>query len=103
VDVAARVLGGEQQHLRGQLVGEHVVDLAAEEDDPLPQQPLVDRVVQGGSAHRSVPLRWWTGHRQPIAGSQEWREGMASFRYPRISCAVRERHWTIPRSGTVVS
>src|SRR6201996_9427331 len=44
VDVALRVLGGEQQHLSGDPVRDVVVDLLAEEDDAVPQQPLEQQV-----------------------------------------------------------
>src|SRR5439155_24321591 len=61
VDVALGVLGGQQQHLRGQLVGDDVVDLAAEEDDPLAQQALVDGVTEvhhpPGAAHHRRACR----------------------------------------------
>ena len=54
-DVLLRVLGGQQQQLRGDPVGDVVVDLLAEHDDPLPQQPLVHRVVQGHRRRRGAP------------------------------------------------
>ena len=38
------ILGGQQQNLRAQPVGDVVVDLGAQEDDALGQQPLIDRV-----------------------------------------------------------
>ena len=39
-DVAPRVLGGEQEQLRAELVGDRVVDLLAEHDDALVQQAV---------------------------------------------------------------
>src|SRR3954469_8757930 len=45
-DVALAVLRGKQPQLAADLVGDWVVDLTAEEDDALAQQPLVDRVVE---------------------------------------------------------
>jgi hypothetical protein len=51
-DVAARVLGRQQQQLGAQPVGDPVVDLGAEHDDALLQQPggqlLVERPGQRG-------------------------------------------------------
>ena len=44
VDVLGRVLGGQQQDLRAQPVGDVVVDLGTQEDDALGEQPLIDRV-----------------------------------------------------------
>ena len=41
-DVALRVVGLEQQELRDDQVRDLVVDLAAEEDDPVAQKPRVD-------------------------------------------------------------
>ena len=54
-DVGRRVLRGEQQHLRGDPVGDVVVDLLAEHDDPLLQQPLVNRVRQRHRRGRTAP------------------------------------------------
>ena len=45
VDVLVRVRGKEQ-HLRRDLVGDVVVDLLAEEDDALAEQPVVDLVAE---------------------------------------------------------
>src|SRR5690606_5294766 len=45
VDVLVRV-GGKEQQLCGDLVGDVVVDRLAEEDDPLAQQPVVDLVAE---------------------------------------------------------
>ena len=38
LDAPVRRLGGEQENLRAEPVGDVVVDLGAEEDDPLAQQ-----------------------------------------------------------------
>jgi hypothetical protein len=46
VDVTARIVGRQQQHLGAQLVGDVVTDLTAQEDDPFAQQPLEDGVLQ---------------------------------------------------------
>ena len=46
-DVLVGVLGGEQQQLRADRVGDLVLDLRAEEDDPLAQQPVVDAGRRG--------------------------------------------------------
>ena len=40
------VLGGKQEQLRADAVGNRVGHLAAEEDDALPQQAVEDRVVE---------------------------------------------------------
>ena len=60
VDVLVRVRGKEKQ-LRGDLVGDVVVDRLAEEDDPLAEQSVVDLVAEattegrlaGGGRHRN--------------------------------------------------
>ena len=46
----------EQQQLRADLVGDRVVDRLAEEDDPLAQQPVVDRVVERHAGARAPHL-----------------------------------------------
>ena len=48
-DVAPRVLRGEQEQLRAELVGDRVVDLLAEDDDPLVQQRGRPRTGRRGS------------------------------------------------------
>ena len=53
VDVLGRVLGGEQQNLRAQPVGDVVVDLRAQEDDALGEQALIDRVGEVQTHRRS--------------------------------------------------
>src|SRR6185312_12670825 len=45
-DVALAVLGGEQRELGADAVGDVVVDLLAEEDDAVPQQPLEQLVPE---------------------------------------------------------
>ena len=45
-DVALGVLGGEQQELGADAVGDVVVHLLAEEDDAVPQQPLEQLIPQ---------------------------------------------------------
>jgi hypothetical protein len=45
-DVPARVLGGEQHQFGADPVGQVVVDLLAEEDDPVPKQPLEQLVAE---------------------------------------------------------
>ena len=56
VDVADRVFGVEQQHLRADRVGVGVFDLGAKEDDALLEQPLVDVIVEPGSGRSAVRL-----------------------------------------------
>ena len=51
-DVAVRVLGGEQDELGADAVGEFVVDLVSEEDDPVPQQPLEDLLADQRAGRR---------------------------------------------------
>jgi hypothetical protein len=46
-DVALVILGGEQHDLGADPVGDVVVHLLAEKDDPVPEQPLEERVAQG--------------------------------------------------------
>src|SRR5919107_1231920 len=46
-DVLLAVRRGEQQELGADPVRHLVVDLAAEEDDPLAEQPLEDLIVEG--------------------------------------------------------
>ena len=69
VDVLVRVLGREQQHLGADRVGHLVVDHRAEEDDPLAQQPLVDRVVEAraGAARARAARAARGGDRQSLA------------------------------------
>src|SRR4051812_19105160 len=50
VDVTLVVLRREQQQLRADEVGDRVLDDAAEEDDALAQQPVVDALVEGRGA-----------------------------------------------------
>ena len=55
MNVLGRVLGGEQQDLCAQPVGDVVVDLRPQEDDALGEQTLIDRVgevqTQRAAAH----------------------------------------------------
>lgn len=51
VDVLLR-LGGQEQELRGDLVGDVIVDLLAEEDDALAEQPVVDMVAEAATDGR---------------------------------------------------
>src|SRR3712207_9442327 len=85
VDVALGVLSRQQQHLGGQLVGDDVVDLGAEEDDALAEQALVDRVAEvhppavGAHerrarlvrvrAHGCGDLRWTVGQSVSLGGA----------------------------------
>ena len=45
-DIPAVILRGEQQQLRADPIGDLVIDLAAEEDDPLAEQAVEDGVVE---------------------------------------------------------
>ena len=53
VDVLGRVLGGQQQDLRAQPVGDVVVDLRPQEDDALGEQALIDGVDEVETLTRS--------------------------------------------------
>ena len=82
VDVPLGVLGLEEEHLRDDQVGHLVVDLLAEEDDPLAQQLRVD--VEGPVA--PVPLLDDGGDQHLVQAVVVARRGRAHG--VRSSCAL---------------
>ena len=71
-DVALGVLGGEQQHLGADPVGDVVVHLLAEEDDPVPEQALEERVAQG--------------HHRRLRGARDDARCLEHGELPPIAC-----------------
>ena len=75
-----RILGGEQQQLRAEPVGDRVVDLLAEHDDPLVQESGRELVVEGadGSFLRGL------GHVPSVCrgpgGPKRFRQGQIRWR-----------------------
>ena len=76
-DVALRVLGGEQQQLGAQPVGDRVVHLLAEHDDALVQQPCGELVVERSRPPGRVGCRFWSS-----GTSGSWDSRVGSRRGP---------------------
>ena len=72
----------EQQQLRADLVGDRVVDRLAEEDDPLAQQPVVDRVVERSCRRPALRIS---------VDAQRLRVEASSRRGPSLRCGGSDR------------